>query len=292
MRHRLPLTSAVLLLVALGTAGVRPHQAHASLASARHAPFPVVLRPTNAQGETISGPDYFTLTARPGTTTTLYAYVGNAGKHTNGISLTPVDGASALYGGISFSLPTQPRTLVGSWITMSHRWVALGSKRAMVVPFTVTVPKHTRPGRYMGGLSAFIQAHRSKTAGMHLILQLRSVNAIVVTVPGTGKTSLALRGVSVMQRGNLRFALVHLQNTGTMPVKGTFSLWIWKRGQQRPILFRHLRVDSVLPGTGVNYPVALNAKAPAGRYAALVHLTWPGRTGRATPKHYSFTIVR
>src|SRR5437588_9484914 len=64
----------------------------------------VGLEPSDAQGNEISDPGYYEVTAAPGSVTTLYALVGNVQKHRVRITMTPVDARSGVYGGVSYDL--------------------------------------------------------------------------------------------------------------------------------------------------------------------------------------------
>src|SRR5947209_8685190 len=90
---------------------------------------PVLLHPSDAQGNLLPDQPYFEVSARPGTTVQLNAFVGNKGHRQAGIVLAPVDATSGLYGAVSYNLPEQPRKKVGAWVRLSHTWVSLGANR-------------------------------------------------------------------------------------------------------------------------------------------------------------------
>jgi hypothetical protein len=253
----------------------------------------VILQPSDQAGNQIPGPGYFQITAAPGSSTQLYAIVGNVGKTRFTVSIVPVDARSGVYGGVSYNLPQQKRKRVGAWIALSTSRVVVHPGRASVVAFTVRVPASTAPGQYVGGLTAFVPAPRSgPPSGPHqrsgaIILQLRRIVAVVVTIPGPAYGRFAVSRVNPKQRPDAVYLIAHIRNTGTILLKGQGTLWMWKQGRKSPVLTKKLLLDTTVPQTTVLYPI-LWARHPAnGVYHVTIQVSWDG--GHTTRK---FTFTR
>ena len=265
---RLPLGIAAVTLLLLSVS-----VAHAAPVSRPS----VSLRPADAQGHEVSGPGYFVLTARPGSTTRLYALVGNNGRASATISLVPVDARSGVYGGISLDLPNEPRRDVGSWVTLGRRSVALKPGKGAVIPLSVRVPARTRPGQYIGGLTAFVPiSTRQQRAGLSITVQTRVALGILVTIPGSRAAHLALRGVGIERRPGVTYLIVHLRNSGNTLLKGWGHLWIWRVGSAHPIMDTALTLATTVPQTVVDYPIGWRRGPFPGQYTFSLTVWWKG----------------
>lgn len=252
-------------------------------------PGKVVLEPSDAQGNEVTGPGYYQVTVGAGSSSVLYALVGNLAKKVVNVSIAPVDAKSGVYGGVSYGLPQQKRKKVGAWIHLSTAQVRVHPGRAAVVSFSVTVPAHTPPGQYVGGLSAYVRTR--KTAAIHgrqqrdgsILLQLRRIVAVVVTVPGPAFGRFAVLKVNAKQRPDAVYLIAHIRNTGTTLLKGQGHLWLWKQGVRKAILSQPLSLDTTVPRTTVLYPIFWSRHPAPGTYDATVTVSWNGK-GKATRK--------
>jgi hypothetical protein len=265
---------------------------------------PVLLHPSDTQGNLLSDQPYFQVSAHAGATVTLYAFVGNKGHKQAGIQLVPVDATSGLYGAVSYDLPEQKRRMVGAWIHLSHSWVSLGANRGTVIPFSVHVPASAKPGQYVGAVTAFVPAPMTHIArGIGLREQFRVFNAVVVTVPGPTKAQLTIHGVTVNLRSNDDMLIVHIKNTGNVLLKGQGHVWVYGAHSTKPWVSAALTLDTTVPGTVVHYPVPWTHRAPRGKYRYAVHVTWEGGSastdsisdqirwlGGTSTKHGSITL--
>jgi hypothetical protein len=240
-------------------------------------PVPVLLHPSDAQGNLLPEQPYFEISARAGSTVTLDAFVGNKGKKQAGIMLVPVDARSGLYGAVSYNLPEQPKKKVGSWVRLSHAWVSLGANRGMVVPFSVHVPAGTKPGQYVGALTAYVPAPITRiTRGIGLREQFRVFNAIVVTVPGSTQARLTVHSVVMKLRSNDDYLIVNIKNSGNVLLKAEGHLWLYGQHDSKPWVSAPLSIDTTVPGTAVHYPVPWTHHVPRGAYRYSVRVSWLG----------------
>lgn len=257
----------------------------------------VVLQPADRDGNEIPGPGYFAITAAPGSSTQLYALVGNVGTSRFTVSLVPVDAKSGVYGGVSYNLPQQKRKKVGSWMALSSSRVVVHPGRAAVVGFTVHVPANTAPGQYVGGLTAFVPATGSTAGSANhrrdgaIILQLRRIVAVVVTVPGPAYGRFVVPRVNPKQRPDAVYLIAHIRNMGTILLKGQGTLWMWQQGVKKAVLTTKLTLDTTVPRTTVLYPILWAKHPKAGVYHVTILVTWDG--GKTTRKFtFSWTVKK
>jgi hypothetical protein len=215
--------TAVLTFVA----GAGPIEA-ASLHTSNTAPAPRIrLTPSNSRGAPVAGPGYFRLTARPGTTVALYASLGNEDSLAGSVQIVPVDAQSAVYGGISYDLPQQKRSAVGSWIQPAESSVIVAPHHSVVVPILLHIPLHVSPGVHVGGITAYVPTTPSQATGFgSLQVQLRVVVAVVVRIPGRLRKDVSIRGINIARRPTGSYVLAHIRNTGNTLAKGTLRLRI------------------------------------------------------------------
>lgn len=239
--------------------------------------LPVIVRPADAQGNELNGPGYFVVTARPGSTTHLYALVGNRSQQKAVVSIVPVDAATGVYGGVTAQLASQPRHRVGAWIHISTRKVKLGPDKGQIVPFALKVPKHTHPGQYVGALTAFVPSNVTKRGhGFAFTVQTRLADDVVVTVPGPRRWGFQIHGIRVQHRTIGTYVIARVRNSGTMMLKGWGYLWVWAPGQKKPVLAKPLTIDTTLPHTMVGYPLELGLHPRPGRYGFKLKVWWTG----------------
>lgn len=267
------------LLSILAIASVVPASSDAVFAAGATG-LPVIIRPSDSHGIQLNGPGYFVIKARPGSTTHLYALVGNKSQQQTVVSLVPVDAATGVYGGVTARLASQPRRLVGSWLRIPTHKLKLGAGKGELVPFTLSVPKHTRPGQYVGALTAFVPSNVTKHGqGFAFTVQTRLADDIVVTVPGPKRWGFQIKGISTQRRTIGTYATVKVRNSGTMMLKGWGYLWIWRAGQKNPVLSKPLRIDTTLPHTMVRYPLILGLHPKPGYYSFKLKVWWAGGHG-------------
>lgn len=267
---------ALVLLVGSMVAGL---SAPGAAGAALRPPGGVVLQPADGAGNPINNPGYFDLNAAPGTSTQLHALVGNITSKKVSISVVPVDASSGVYGGVSYNLPQQPRRGVGAWIRQSAGRVRVASGQAALIALTVHVPSGTRPGQYVGGLTAFVPIQRARGGTRRrgaIQVQVRRVVAIVVTVPGPRYGRFGVQTVTAQGRPDAYYVIAHLRNTGTMLLAAQGNLWVWRFGQRKAIIAAHLTIGTTVPHTDINYPVHWARRPPPGTYHFHIVVWWRG----------------
>lgn len=236
---------------------------------------PIKLLPSSAQGSPLSGPSYFHEGGRPGSTLYLHALVGNGGTSTATVVLQPVDAQSGLFGGVSYDLPNQNLQHLGAWVRLNRDRVRLRPHENTVVNFQVHIPRGLRSGQYVGGLTAYVPVrHPRETKFGALLVQLRSVAAVVVTAPGPTYGQFQIGGVRAVYEPSGLFASILMSNTGNLLIKGRGYITVTKAGSSKPAISRGFSVGTTVPHTSLRYPIPWVPKPAYGSYNANVTLTW------------------
>lgn len=252
-------------------------------------PIPVTLFPSDARGNRILSPGYFAFTAAPGSTTRLYAVAGNESRRTATIRVVPVDAATAVYGGVSYSLPGQRRRGVGAWVRLPGNSFTVRPARGTIIAFDVRVPRGVKPGQYVGGLSAYVPATKRNRAGFGIRVQTRIVDGILITVPGAERSRFSVLRVRAARRPDAWYVVARLVNSGTTLLPGSGHLWVWRQGSRKAVISTAMTIGRTVPRTRFTYPVRLGKRPVPGTYTFSIKVWWNG--GKAAMKG-RFTVAR
>ncbi|HST25865.1 MAG TPA: DUF916 domain-containing protein [Gaiellaceae bacterium] len=219
---------------------------------------------------------YFVAQAVPGTTFTNSVRVSNQGGTGGSALLYAVDATTGQTSGAVYLDRTKPRRDVGAWIELGKSSVSLGPGQSVVVPFTVHVPAGAHPGDHLGGIVAENQTITHSTGKGALQIRIRhlTIVAVEVQVPGPTVARVDVTAVKAAGQHGYQFVDLHLVNTGSVTTKPTGTLLVTDSSGAQ-VASRALKLDSLLPGTTIDYPVLLPAKAlQPGSYHATVDLTF------------------
>ncbi len=277
-RSRVGVLAALLALPALG-APARAATGQASFA----------IRPVHFDPAVPATKSYFVVPARSGQSLTSEFSVTNVGDRPGSVLLYPVDGATGQTSGVVYLDRRAPRRDVGSWLTLSADRLTLGPGESRIVPFRLHVPAGARPGQHVGGIvaeNAALQTSRAARSGKHVggfqirIRQLTIV-AVEVDLPGPRLARVQVTGIAPGGGHGYQQLLVGLRNTGTLLVKPTGSL-VLVNERHRRVRRASFHLDSLLPATGIDYPLTLRGRPlPKGAYAASVVLRYGGHVTSA-----------
>lgn len=250
---------------------------------------PITLFPSDASGNRIVQPGYWKFTAAPGTKTKVYAVVGDPTHTATTVRVDPIDAADAIGGGLAYRLPTAPRKLVGSWIRLPKNSYHLDPKKGDVIAFTVAVPTGTKPGDYVGGVSAYVPNSKSqKNGNVAITVQPRIVTAVEVTVPGPRHSALKAANVKpLLLAGRETYIAAHIKNVGNTLLGGNVYVWLYKHGQRKPIIYNALNITNSLAHSTVTFEIPWTKKPAPGVYRWSLKANWNGGSSSATG---SFTI--
>jgi hypothetical protein len=228
----------------------------------------------------VAKPGYFVLKARPGSMlhgTVLVVNTGQAGM----VDLYPVDATTGQTSGAVYRARRDVRSDVGAWIRLSRRRLYLGRGEARAIRFSVHVPTAASDGQHLGGIVAEPTAptvrHRAKRGGhaFHINVFERAVVAVQVNLPGPRVERMALTGIRAEARPPYQQLIVALLNQGNVLLKGRGTLAIRRGDGGRTIQKRPFRLDTVVPGSGIDYPLIEAGKPlPKGSYEATIRLVY------------------
>ena len=222
---------------------------------------------------------YFVLSASQGQAVKESAILRNLSQKDVTVSLAAVDGATGLYGGITYALPTDPAKNVGTWITLSQTKADLKAGESVEIPFTVNIPTDAPSGINVGGLTAWVPAVDESTGttaqgfGAQIIIQTRRVLAVQVTVPGPSDPVLTVSSITPIPRASGMELDIAIANTGHGLASGDGSIDIPAVG-----FHQAFTLGSVLPGTSFMYPIIWSTKPEAKTYDTKVTISYNGKT--------------
>ncbi len=261
--------------------------AHADSGHANFALQPVLYDPSNPLTES-----YFIFDNKPGTVITSRVRVTNSGTAKGSASLYPVDATTGQTSGAVYLNQNDPRKDVGSWLKLGVQQVTLNPGQSQVVSFQVTIPATVRPGQHLGGIVAE-NLTQSSSPQSNSAIQIKVKNltivAVQVNLPGAPVEQLAGTGVQAGGDHSYQQLLLGLSNTGTVMLKPSGTLQV-ANAQGQVLKTISLKLDTFLPRTAINYPVAITGQAlGAGDYQAVLTLTY----GNGQVLHYTtkFTVT-
>jgi hypothetical protein len=280
------LIMVILSVLLTGTLG--SSIAHADSGQANFALQPVLFDPSNPLTES-----YFIFDSKPGTVITSRVRVTNSGTARGSAILYPVDATTGQTSGAVYLNQNDPRKDVGAWTTLGVQQVTLDPGQSQIVSFKVIIPGIVRSGQHLGGIVAE-NLSQSSSSQSNSAIQIKVKNltivAIQVNLPGAPVEQLAGTGVQAGGQNGYQRLLLGLSNTGTVMLKPSGTLQVTDT-QGQVVKNVSLKLDTFLPQTTINYPVAISGKAlSAGDYQATLTLTY----GNGQVLHYStkFTVTQ
>jgi hypothetical protein len=226
---------------------------------------------------------YFHYTLQPNAATQGQARVTNTGAARGSVALYAVDATTGQTSGVVYRAAADPRTEVGAWITVGAQQLTLDPGQSQTIAFTVTVPASARPGQHVGGIVAEnlqVQQGAGKGAGQNtgsgvqINIQHLSIVAVQVDLPGQQAQRLEATRLQAGGGHGYQTLLLGLRNTGTQMLKPSGTLQV-SDSAGRALKQTPLRLDTVLPQTAIDYPVAVTGQALGpGHYRAALSLTY------------------
>lgn len=262
--------------------------AHADSGAPNFALQPVVYDPSEPVTES-----YFVFDSKPGLVIKSRVRVTNTGTMRGSASLYPVDATTGQTSGAVYLNQGDPRKDVGAWITLGAQQVTLDAGQSQIISFQVTIPGTVRPGQHLGGIVAE-NLTQSSSPQSNSAIQIKVKNltiiAVQVNLPGTAIEQLAATGVKAGGQNSYQQLLLGLNNTGTIMLKPYGTLQV-STTQGKVLKNISLKLDTFLPQTAINYPIAITGQAlGAGDYQATLTLMY----GHGQVLHYTikFTVTQ
>jgi hypothetical protein len=267
----------VLLEAPLGLSSI----AHADGGQAQFGLQPVLYDPSNLLTKA-----YFIFDSKPGIIVKSSVRVTNSGTAKGSVSLYPVDAITGQTSGAVYLNQDDPHKDVGAWITLGAQQLTLNPGESQIVPFRVTIPATVRPGQHLGGIvaenlepagSTPTPNPNKNTGTIQINVKNLTIIAVQVNLPGTPIEQMVASGIQAGGEGGYQRLLIGLSNTGTVMLKPYGTLQVTNAQGQNVENFS-LKLDTFLPQTSINYPVAITGPAlGAGDYQAMLNLTYGDR---------------
>jgi hypothetical protein len=223
---------------------------------------------------------YFVLPGGPGAVLHGSVRVVDAGRTAGAVLLRAADATTGQTTGVVYD--TRNLHTVGTWLTIDRQSLTLDAGRSAVVHFTVRVAADAAPGDHLGGIVAVPATARAPARGgdakhsFRVSVVEQSIVAVQVVVPGAARSQLALGGVRAAANPGFQTLLIGLRNAGARLTGGKGTVRVLDAAGAT-IRHRDFAVDTMVPGTAVADPVVLPGRPlPAGRYSAVVALSWAG----------------
>jgi hypothetical protein len=241
---------------------------------------------------------YFVYQAKAGAVRHGAIVVSNSGTAKGTVRLSTADATTGATTGTVYLSGRAPRN-AGTWVSLDRRDLTLAPGAQAQVSFTVHVPAGARSGEHVAGIVAEatdLQTGGSRSGKTSVRIRIRnlSIMAVQVDVPGPAVHRLAIgRAVPGGSHGSQQ-VIVHVANTGNVleKPKGVVSIHDAKGKVVETLRFA---MDTFLPHTAIDYPIALRRPLPQGAYWAAVELRYAAgaptgpRTAHAAP---TFAISR
>jgi Sec-independent protein translocase protein TatA len=205
----------------------------------------------------------------PGDSVSSIAIVSNHLDHAVVLDTYVVDGLTSATGAFALNAQTAPRVGVGLWATSSAKQITVAANSEQKVPFTLAVPKGTKPGDYAGGLiiaSAPVAGATTKSNNTAVRINIieRQGARIYLTVPGKTVLGLVTHPLKWAWKGghvSLSFAMT---NTGNITLHPTASIRV-QRWLGDSTALRLTPPESVPPGA----TVTMTSQYPASAWAQI-----------------------
>lgn len=244
---------------------------------------------------TASGPDkartlfnYGTL--KPGSTVLDHVEIVNVGKGSAAFSIYGTDATgTGLNDALLLLSPQKKPTDIGSWVHFPGGAAQLSTiipaGKAIIEPFTVTIPRQATPGDHTGGLVAAVSITQKNSAGIGVTENFRIAVPLELRVPGALVAGLQVQSVSTgfgdplnpFGSGTATISYT-VKNTGNVRLNGTQVVSV-------SALFGHGTVKppplpTILPGDSIRVTAQVPGLFAAGPMNAKITVTpgWPPRT--------------
>jgi hypothetical protein len=232
---------------------------------------------------TATADGYFVLASTPGAVLERSVKVTNVGDSAGRVRLYAVDATTGRTTGAVYLGPDRPRQDVGAWIALQQVGLRLAPRESKTIAFTVRVPQQARGGQHLGGIvadnvSLTKEKPTKKGDGSFKInLHHLTITAVQVDLPGKPVNSIAIGGLRADGRPGYQSVLVALASRGNQMIKPTLAIQV-KDDSGKKVLAKTTKLDTFLPNTRIDYPVAVLGRGlAAGSYEGTVVLRLGGK---------------
>jgi hypothetical protein len=243
-----------------------------------------------------SHPGYYLIRLKPGRRAVGSVVVTNTSTRPASLIVYPVDGTTGSTSGAVFGNRGTRLRFAGRWVRPAVRSFTVAGGTTKTERFTVRVPKKTKPGEYMAGVAfqnrhvtVRSKAHKKRKHRRQVTVRqvVREVIAVEIVVPGRAAfrpvlTALGIRGVAATGIGAVYVGLADHGRNWAYPL---LTVTLVGPRHYRKTLRR--RLNMVLPGPAISYPVPWPHRLARGHYRITATL----RAGhRHVTKHARFLL--
>ena len=165
----------------------------------------------------------FIYTLEPGTTQEEGVSVINTSASKRTLAVYGADSTPTSGGGFACKQLSEPKTAVGTWITLEKSQVVLEPNTKEIVPFTINVPKNADVGENTGCI--LIQEVKPKTEGAKGVsLAFRTAIRVAITIPGTIVKKLDIATFSAKKNKDGFTLTPKIKNSGNVSVDANTSI--------------------------------------------------------------------
>jgi len=245
---------------------------------------------------TAKGPDstrtLFTYgTVKPGSTIIDHVEIANRSKQGASFSIYATDATGTTLSNALTLLPVGKKPVdIGAWTTFPGGAAQLSTVipggKAIIVPFTIAVPRLATPGDHTGGMIAQVAIPHKNSAGEVVEEYQRIAVPMELRVSGALRAGVQVQSISagfsdsINPFGNGSATISYtVANTGNVRQTGTQVVTVTGPfGQAETV--RPPKLPTVLPGDSVRVTVTVGGLYPAGPMSARVTVTpgWPPLT--------------
>jgi hypothetical protein len=204
---------------------------------------------------------YFILTLAPGRSAWESAVIGNEGTRTERLRVTTSRGVTAANSGSAFEGTGRWCAGAGCWVSGLPATVTLAPGARKLLTFRVSVPRWTRPGQYLAGITAESAIRprpvrvgwNGRASAQAIIIDQVTVGVAVTVGPlWRLRPGLAIWRVSAGWIGPTPRLYIPVRNTGRTFVRATGAISCRSGGRWHAY---RVIMDTVLPGGNAVLPI-------------------------------------
>lgn len=192
--------------------------------------------------------------------------VSNLSGNPKHFLVDPVDGLTGQTSGTVYADRDDAQHKAGRWVTTNVKSLTIKPHSEVRVPFTVHVPGVARPGDHLAGL-AIQDAHRAHSKARFAITQIiRVVVGVKITVKGEAHPQLKLGSLAMQALPGTKVpsVVIGMQNAGERLCKPDVAVTVSSPTSAARTVSH--RLDTVLPGTKIDFPLPWPTGLKAGSY--------------------------
>jgi hypothetical protein len=229
-------------------------------------------------------------TVKPGSTVLDHVEIVNVGQQSVAFSIYGTDATgTGLNDALLLLSPQKKPTDIGAWVHFPGGAPQLSTiipgGKAIIEPFTVSVPAQATPGDHTGGLVAAVSITQKNSAGIGVTENYRIAVPLELRVPGVLHAGLQVQSVSTgfsdplnpFGTGSATISYT-VKNTGNVRLNGTQAVTVTALFGQQTVTPPPL--PTILPGDSIRVTAPVSGLFPGGPMTAKITVTpgWPPRT--------------